>query len=343
MVRGCSKARKTALERAIRHRKYDLIKELHQERGWSIGWMCRVLEISRAAYYKWLNRGTTVQDEENALLLEEIRRISDETNNLFGYRKMTMVLNRLRKENGKTPINRKRISRLMSVHQIYSSFRPTSRKRYPEVTPEEKMENVLGRKFMAKKPNQKWCTDVTEMKLENGTKIYISTILDLYDRYPVGWHISTRNDTELVNRTLEKALENNDPDGVLFHSDRGFQYTRKAFQTYLKNNGLIPSMSRVSHCIDNGPMEGFQGIIKDLCRILYPKARTKEEVVEALNKTYRFYIEEYPQQRFRGLTSGEVRSQALEADNPECYPIPINSAITKYWENIAKKGERKTL
>lgn len=343
MVKGCSKARKTALERAIRHRKYDLIKKLHQERGWSIGWMCRVLEISRAAYYKWLNRGTTVQEKENARLLEEIRRIADETNNLFGYRKMTMVLNRLRKENGKTPINRKRISRLMSIHQIYSSFRPTSRKRYPKVTPEEKMENVLERKFMADKPNQKWCTDVTEMKLANGTKIYISTILDLYDRYPVAWHISTRNDTELVNRTLEKALENNNPDGILFHSDRGFQYTRKVFQTYLKNNGLISSMSRVSHCIDNGPIEGFQGIIKDLCRILYPKARTKEEVVEALNETYRFYIEEYPQQRFHGLTSGEVRFGALGTETPETYPIPVNPGIRKYWENIAKKGERKTL
>ncbi|EOS62170.1 hypothetical protein C815_00061 [Firmicutes bacterium M10-2] len=84
---------------------------------------------------------------------------------------------------------------------------------------------------MADKPNQKWCTDVTEMKLANGTKIYISTILDLYDRYPVAWHISTRNDTELVNKTLEKALENNNPDGILFHSDRGFstlaRYSRR--------------------------------------------------------------------------------------------------------------------
>ncbi|EOS62171.1 hypothetical protein C815_00062 [Firmicutes bacterium M10-2] len=102
-------------------------------------------------------------------------------------------------------------------------------------------------------------------------------------------------------------------------------------------------MSRVSHCIDNGPIEGFQGIIKDLCRILYPKARTKEEVVEALNETYRFYIEEYPQQRFHGLTSGEVRFGALGTETPQTYPIPVNPGIRKYWENIAKKGERKTL
>lgn len=93
-------------------------------------------------------------------------------------------------------------------------------------------------------------------------KIYLSTILDLYDRYPVSYVISCRYDNNLVFKTFDKAIAANPDAKALFHSDRGFQYTSKLFQRKLMNQEMEQSMSRVGHCIDNGPLKGFCEIIK---------------------------------------------------------------------------------
>ena len=104
---------------------------------------------------------------------------------------------------------------------------------------------------------------MTEFKVPGeNKKLYLSAILDLYDRYPVAYVISTRNDNRLVFRTFDKALAANSDAKPLFYSDRGFQYTSKVFQRKLKEHEMIQSMSRVGRCIDNGPTEGFWGIIK---------------------------------------------------------------------------------
>lgn len=126
-------------------------------------------------------------------------------------------------------------------------------------------ENVLNREFYADAPNKKWLTDVTEFKYYIGQekhKVYLSAILDLYDRRIVSYEISDRNNNSLVYDTFDKAIENNPEAHPLCHSDRGFQYTNRAFHTKLEAAGMTQSMSRVGKCIDNGPMEGLWGIIK---------------------------------------------------------------------------------
>lgn len=119
-------------------------------------------------------------------------------------------------------------------------------------------ENKLKRDFNATAPNQKWSTDVTEFKIPGEKKkLYLSAILDLYDRYPVSYVISCRNDNRLVFRTYDKAIASNPDAKPIFHSNRGFQYTSRVFQQKLKEQEIEQSMSRVAHCIDNGPTEGF--------------------------------------------------------------------------------------
>jgi hypothetical protein len=98
-------------------------------------------------------------------------------------------------------------------------------------------------------------------------------------------------------------------------------------------------MSRVGHCIDNGPMESFQGILKDILQILHPEIHSYNELVQAIYATYDFYINKYPQQRFHGKTAGQVRRKALVAQYPEQYPIPKNPKIIKYWETIEQKKQ----
>ena len=106
---------------------------------------------------------------------------------------------------------------------------------------------------------------MTEFKYYVGTavrKLYLSAILDLCDRRIVSFVLRDANDSALVHETLDRALAANPDAHPLFHSDRGFQYTTRVFHDKLAAAGMTQSMSRVGKCIDNGPMEGFWGILK---------------------------------------------------------------------------------
>ncbi len=334
MAAGLPKAKRIAVEKAKKNAIYELIQE-HEE--WGISWMCRLLHISRAAYYKWKNRRISQRELENEALLYKIRAIADSNNSLFGKLSMTDYINNHLDE-GESRVNHKRVYRLMCIDNIRSSRPRYARSSWKRSTPEEVADNLLNREFNAARPNEKWCTDITEKKIPGSKdKVFISTIIDLYDRYPVGINVSTRNDTNLVNQTLDKAIGENPDAHPLFHSDRGFQYTRSAFKKKLEGLGMTQSMSRVSRCIDNGPMEGFQGIIKDLIDVLYPDIHTYEEMEAAIYAAYDYYISEYPQHRFKGKTAGEVRREALQAETPVAYPIPVNRKIQKFWDNIESK------
>ena len=135
----------------------------------------------------------------------------------------------------------------------------------PEVRQKAVEENLLDRDFHADRPNEKWLTDVTEFRYYVGPsvrKLYLSAILDLCDRRIVAFALRDTNDTALVHDTLDRAITANPDAHPLFHSDRGFQYTTRIFHDRLAAAGMTQSMSRVGKCIDNGPMEGFWGILK---------------------------------------------------------------------------------
>ena len=152
-------------------------------------------------------------------------------------------------------------------------------------------ENLLNREFHADKPNEKWLTDVTEFKWYEGIevhKVYLSAILDLYDRRIVAYMVRDRNDNSLVFDTVDKAIAENPDAHPLFHSDRGFQYTNRVFHSKLEKAGMTQSMSRVAKCIDNGPMEGFWGIIKRE-RYYGKKFMDKESLIEMIKNYIRYY------------------------------------------------------
>ena len=173
---------------------------------------------------------------------------------------------------------------------------------------------------------------MTEFKIPGASKkLYLSAIFDLYDRYPVSYMISCRNDNRLVFRTYDKAIASNPDAKPIFHSDRGFQYTSKVFQQKLKEQEMEQSMSRVGHCIDNGPTEGFWGIIKTEMYQMYD-ITDEASLRFAINDYIRFYSKERPQDRYHCKTPLEVRTEALGSDSPKEYPIPENKRIKKYKE-----------
>ena len=260
--------------------------------------MCQQLDVTRAAYYKWLNRDMPEIEQENNLIAQLIREYDERFNHILCYRRMTLYINRFNNKH----YSKNRIHRIMKIINIHSVIR-RKRKKYQASAPEVTAENILNRDFYAKAPNEKWATDVTEFKWYEGLvshKLYLSAILDLYDLSPVAWVISRRNDNKLVLDTFDKAIRNNPEAKPIFHSDRGFQYTSKIFQRKLKDHGMQQSMSRVSHCIDNGPTENFWSIVKS--EMYYLNTFTDEaSLMDAIANYMTFYSTERIQERFKEL------------------------------------------
>lgn len=307
--------------------KYLAIKYFHETKNWNIGWMCRQLAVSRAAYYKWLHRKTPEQETENIGLATLIKEYDERFSHILGYRRMTSWINHFNHTN----YGKNRVHRIMKKLGIHSVIRKKKQK-YKFSAPETTTENTLSRNFYASAPNQKWSTDVTEFKVPGEKKkLYLSAILDLYDRYPVSYVVSCRNDNKLVFKTFDKAIASNPDAKPVFHSDRGFQYTSKVFQKKLKDQEMEQSMSRVGRCIDNGPTEGFWGIIKSEMYQMY-KITDESSLRHAIRDYIRFYSEERPQDRYHCKTPLEVRNEALASNKPAEYPIPKNKCIKRYKE-----------
>lgn len=307
--------------------EFMTIKYFAETKNWNINWMCKQLEVSRSAYYKWVDRKSSNQELENMKLAELIKEYDERFNHILGYRRMTSWINHFNHTN----YSKNRVHRIMKKLGIHSVIR-NKRKAYRSSTPEAVAENILCRDFYAEAPNQKWTTDVTEFKVPGGKKkIYLSAILDLYDRYPVAYVISAKNSNHLVFQTFDKAMLKNPDAKPIFHSDRGFQYTNKIFQRKLQEHQMEQSMSRVGHCIDNGPTEGFWGIIKTEMYQMY-EITDERSLRYAITDYIRFYTEERPQDRFYCQTPHEVRQATLKTDMPTQYPISENKRIKKYKE-----------
>lgn len=170
--------------------------------------------------------------------------------------------------------------------------------------------NLLGRKFHADKPNQKWVTDVTEFSLF-GQKLYLSPILDLYSSDLISYTISDRPVLSMVTSMLENAFEKiPDSTNLILHSDQGWQYQHKQYQRMLKVKGIKQSMSRKGNCLDNAVIENFFGLLKS--ELLYLQ---KFDSIAQFRMELEDYLDYYNNRRIKiklnGLTPAEHRSQAI--------------------------------
>ena len=282
-----------------------------EDEGFPVSTACRALHVSRAGYYQWRSGEAGIRVTENqriAGLVGEIHRESPDK----GYRRIRDDLDKYYH----APVNDKRALRICRSLGIQSAVKYAPRGcTRSAASPKHLAENILNRRFYADRPNEKWLTDVTEFKWFEGMKVqklYLSAILDLCDRRIVSYVLSERNDNPLVFKTFDKAVKANPDAHPLFHSDRGFQYTNRAFHNKLVQAGMTQSMSRVAHCIDNGPMEGFWGILKRE-RYYGRRFTCKRELVQMI-KTYIHYYNTRRVQRNLGvLTPMEKHELALAA------------------------------
>ncbi len=267
--------------------------------------------MSRSAYYKWVSGKLSHRAEENEQLADKIEKIHDESPDK-GYRRLN---DDLRHDYG-IHVNDKRVLRICRAKDIkstikYASHSCTRRAKNPQYI----AENILDRQFHSDKPNEKWLTDVTEFKWYEGAvvhKLYLSAILDLCDRRIVSYVLSDHNDNPLVYKTFDKAVKANPDAHPLLHSDRGFQYTGRAFHHKLEKAGMTQSMSRVAHCIDNGPMEGFWGILKRE-RYYGRRFTSKKELIQMIDGYIRYYNTRRVQRNLGILTPLEKHELYLAA------------------------------
>ena len=272
---------------------------------------CKLLLVSRSAYNKWVSGKRGLRTAENERLAAKIEKIHTDSPDK-GYRRIN---DDLRHDHG-ILVNDKRVLRICRCRGIKSTIKYASHGCTRQAKdPQYLAENLLNRQFYAAHPNEKWLTDVTEFKWYEGFevhKVYLSAILDLCDRRIVAFEISARNDNSLVFKTFDKAANANPNAHPLFHSDRGYQYTNRTFHHKLEKAGMTQSMSRVAHCIDNSPMEGFWGILKR--ERYYGKRFTSKQDLIAMIRSYLSYYNNRRVQRGLGvLTPMEKHSLALVA------------------------------
>lgn len=191
--------------------------ELHQEKGYDIIKLCEAVGVSRSGYYKWLESTPSEQEIINEALAVEIKRVYDESDSTYGVERVKLAIER----ELDLVVNIKRIRRIMRILGISSVIR-RKRQNYVKSTPEHTYENVINRDFTASKPNEKWFTDVTYLKVCN-TNVYLSAILDIYDQSIIAWKISHTNDNQLVKDTLDLAFEANPGATPYIQADRGSQ------------------------------------------------------------------------------------------------------------------------
>jgi len=246
---------------------------------------------------------------ENEKLWAGIQLLAQQVKGIYGYRRMTLTINRYRILADQPLINEKRIYRIMNTHNLQAVIR-RKRKGYRKTKADHVAENILNREFKADHPNVKWCTDVTEFKYGVGKKAYLSAIVDLYDGSIVSYRFGRSNNNPLVFDTMKPAIHAL-PFGThpLIHSDRGYQYTSKEFKRIIDKANMTHSMSRPGRCLDNAPIEGFWGSLK--CEMYYlNKFHTYEELEKAIALYIHFYNTSRCQKRLNGLSPLEYRSQA---------------------------------
>ena len=219
--------------------------------------LCRVMQVSKSAYYDWLNRPGKVISAGILHLHRRLKKLFEKSRNSLGSREM---VKKLRKEGFE--IGRYRVRKLMDKLGLKVTqriaYKVTTKRKHSDAV----ADNLLNMNFNPVGPNQIWAGDVSYLKTGEGW-MYLAIVMDLFSRRIVGWHIDKRMTTDLIYKAMVKAYNlRQPPKGLVFHSDRGSQYTSKRYRKLLVSYHIRASMGDVGACWDNAVVERFFGSLK---------------------------------------------------------------------------------
>lgn len=220
--------------------------------------MCKILDVSRGGYYRWLKSLCSNNREKLEIeLLMLIREKYRKSKGRYGVLRITQAIRR-----GGVIVNKKKVARIMRKYNIKARTRRKFKVTTKHGKSDNYSENLLNQNFKAKKINQIWTSDITYLWTQEGW-LYLAVVLDVFTRKIVGWQLQQRATTDLVVKALLNAIRNQNPSkGLIFHSDRGSQYCSKALRKILNNYQLKQSMSRNGNCYDNAITETFFHTLK---------------------------------------------------------------------------------
>jgi len=220
--------------------------------SYPVTFMCDQLGVSTSGYYKWRTREPSAHEREDATLTRLIRAFFVRLRGNLGVRRMHAEL-----AVAGHRISRKRVWRLMQAAGLQGRH-PRAWKR--TTTPGERpvsAPDLIGRSFTADHVNQRWCGDITYVKTWDGWA-HVATVIDLHSRALVGWAAADHMRTSLVTDALDMAItQRRPPQGVIFHSDRGTQYTSRTFDEYCTGHNIRRSLGKTGICYDNAVSESF--------------------------------------------------------------------------------------
>ena len=256
--------------------------------------------MARSVYYYHLKRFKE-RAGKYAKEKELIMAIFQEHKGRYGYRRITAeMLNR------GFVINHKTVKRLMDELGVKCTIRKIKYRSYKgdvgKTAP-----NVIARDFAATAPNQKWATDVTQINIAS-TKLYLSPIIDMFNGEVVSYDISTSPNMKQIYNMLNRAYrKTGNLDGLILHSDQGWQYQHYGYQAWLKKHNIIQSMSRKGNCLDNAMAENFFGIMKS--ELLYSQNfESPKAFIKALDEYILYYNNKRIKLRLKGKSPVQYRT-----------------------------------
>lgn len=264
--------------------------------------LCNIANVSKSGYYYWLNRSRF--DESNILSAVKFEQFKNK--GILGYRRMKTVL--FKQHNISIGANKLRI--LMAKHNLQSAIR---RKKYKHSSASRfekfKADNILNREFTSHKPNEKFVTDITYIPTKN-FMLYLCVIIDLFNGEVIAHKLSNDASSTLSIDTVKMLIDKRDVRGAILHSDQGIHYINKAYQSLLKEQGIIASMSRKGNCWDNALAENFFSHFKCECIRINKHLINSYENVEKLVESYLyFYNNDRFQARLKNMSPISYRKQ----------------------------------
>jgi transposase InsO family protein len=260
--------------------KYDFIQA---QEGFPVNKLCQVMEVHASGYYAWKKRPGVLISADDLRLYRKAKELFKASRESLGSRELSKKL----KSEGFN-VGRERTRTIMKklkliVRQRVAYKVTTKHKRGDAVAM-----NLLNQNFNPVAVNEVWAGDITYLKTAEGW-MYLAIVMDLYSRRIVGWHIDKRMTTDLISKALMKAINlRQTKKGLVFHSDRGSQYTSQRFRNLLSGYGLRASMGDVGTCYDNAVVERFFGSLKHdwILKISQPTREYMKKDVAAYMKYY---------------------------------------------------------
>ena len=280
--------------------KYALIQE--HTGLFNIALMCRVLNVSRSGYYRWLDRPKSHAEQRRETLEQIIVDTFEDFQARYGAPRLVDEVRALG-----YPCSLNYVADIMRSRGIKARNGKGFNYGKHSLTMHNVADNLLWRDFGASRPNEKWTTDITYIWVKDQW-LYLATVMDLYSRKIIGWALDDTMTVELVTEALAMAFNRRDTvPGLIVHSDRGVQYRAQKYLDFMASKGGVASMSRKGNCWDNAPMESFFSRLK--VELIY--ANPYQTIEEAKSGIFE-YIEIFYNRKRRHSANDNVSPVAFE-------------------------------